>query len=216
MVLDDRRPDSRAPSPRASRRAREVAQRRIDMLAAAAEVFARKGYDGAQMAEIAARAEVSLASLYAEFRGKDEIYQAVIDDTAERFFEVLRGRVDAVADPGEALLVLIDTFFECLARDIAVLRLVLSASAGMPWRIRADRTSRVTDELRAWLLALCRKAVRRSALRGLDGAALAHVLLGGVMQSAAQSIELEPERPLTELAPRLRAIFERLLAGAGR
>jgi AcrR family transcriptional regulator len=216
MVLSRRTTNSKTASRRASRRAREVAQRRSDMLAGAAGVFARKGYDGAQMAEIAAEAEVSLASLYAEFRGKDEIYQAVIDDTAERMFEVLRSRVEAIEDASEAVLVLIDTLFECLAQDIAILRLVLSGSAGVPWRIRADRRSRVADELREWVTELCRKAVRRGALRGLDGGALSHALLGGVLQAAAHSIEREPERPLTDVTPRLRAVFERLLAGAVR
>jgi AcrR family transcriptional regulator len=214
MVLDRRSANSSTPSRRASRRARELAQRRVDMLAAAADVFARKGYDGAQMAEIAAAAEVSLASLYAEFRGKDEIYQAVIDDAAERMFDVLRGRVEAVEAPGEALLVLIDTLFDCLARDIALLRLVLSGTAGVPWRIRSDRQSRVTDEFRSWVIGVCRKAVRRGALRGLDAAAVGHALIGGVLQAAAHAIEREPDRPLVELAPRLRAIFARLIEGS--
>ena len=216
MVLSSRSVGSPSASRRASRRARELAQRRVDMLACAADVFSRKGYDGAQMAEIAGAAEVSLASLYAQFRSKDEIYRAVIDDTAERVFGVLRSRVEAVEDPGEALLVLIDSLFECLAQDIAVLRLVLSGSAGVPWRIRADRHSPVTDEVTAWVIGRCRKAVRRGALRGLDAAALAHALMGGVLQAAAHAIDHEPDRPLTELAPRLRAIFARLLDGGSR
>jgi AcrR family transcriptional regulator len=214
MVLDRRSTNSNGSSRRASRRARELEQRRMDMLAAAADAFAQKGYDGAQMAEIAAAAEVSLASLYAEFRAKHEIYQAVIDDAAERMFEVLRDRVEAVEDPAEALLVLIDTLFDCLAQDIALLRLVLSGSAGVPWRIRSDRQSRVTDEFRSWVIGQCRRATRRGALRGLDAAALGHALIGGVLQAAAHAIEREPERPLTELAPRLRAIFARLLEGS--
>jgi AcrR family transcriptional regulator len=183
------------------------------MLACAADVFARKGYDGAQMAEIAGAAEVSLASLYAQFRSKDEIYEAVIEDAAERMFGVLRERVEAVEDPGEALLVLIDTLFGCLEQDIALLRLVLSGTAGVPWRIRANRRSRMTDEVNAWVIERCKKAVRRSALRGLDAAALGHALMGGVLQAAASAIDHTPERPLSELAPRLRAIFARLLDG---
>jgi AcrR family transcriptional regulator len=213
MVLDDRSPSSQVASPRATRRAREVAQRRLDMLAAAADVFARKGYEGAQMAEIAAAAEVSLASLYAEFRGKHEIYQAAIDDMAERLFEVLRSRVEAVADPGEALLVLIDTLFECLAQD-ALLRLVLSGSAGV--RIRSDRQVRVSHAFTEWVIGLCRRAVRRGGLRGLEPSALGHALIGSVLQAAAFAIDHEPERPLTQCAPPVRAIFARLFAGETR
>jgi AcrR family transcriptional regulator len=216
MVLMRRTSDSEKASRRASRRALEVAQRRADMLAAAADVFARKGYDGAQMAEIASAAEVSLASLYAQFRGKDEIYEAVIEDGAARTFAVLRERVDPVEDPGQALLVLIDTLFECLERDIALLRLILSGSMGIPWRIRANQRSRATDEITTWVMATCRRAVRRGGLRGLDGPSLAHALMGGVLRAAAHAIDHEPDRPLTELAPRVRGIFARLIEAGNR
>jgi TetR/AcrR family transcriptional repressor of mexJK operon len=57
-----------AGSRREQRRAQELAGRRADLLDAALEVFAEKGFDGAQISEIAGLAEVSLASLYAMFR----------------------------------------------------------------------------------------------------------------------------------------------------
>jgi AcrR family transcriptional regulator len=212
MVLDRKTADSR----RASRRARELAVRRADMLASAAEVFARKGYDGAQMAEIAAAAEVSLASLYAEFRGKDDIYQAVIDDAGGRVLAAIRERAAAVRDPGEALLEVIDAMFECMERDIALLRLVVSGSSGLPWRFRTSRESGLLGEFTDWVTALCRKAVRSGPLRGLDAGALARTLIGAVLHAAAHAVDAKPPARLTDQAPRVRAIFSRLIAGAGR
>ena len=70
-------------SPRENRRANELAQRREDALAAASAVFAAKGYHDAQMTEIAAAAELSRASLYSMFTGKEELYQQVISSGAE-------------------------------------------------------------------------------------------------------------------------------------
>jgi AcrR family transcriptional regulator len=210
VVLDPKTVDSR----RASRRARELAVRRADMLAGAADVFARKGYDGAQMAEIAAAAEVSLASLYAEFRGKDDIYQAVIDDAGRRVLSAIRERAETIADPAEALLEVIDALFECMDRDIALLRLVISGSSGLPWRLRTSQESQIFDEFTDWVTALCRRAVRSGTLRGLDAGTLARALIGAVMQTAAHAVDQSAS--LTAQAPRVRAIFSRLIAGGER
>jgi len=62
---------------RSPRRAR--GQLRVDALVvAAAEIFARKGYDAATMTEIAARSGSSIGSLYQFFRTKEAIAGAVL------------------------------------------------------------------------------------------------------------------------------------------
>jgi AcrR family transcriptional regulator len=200
-------------SRRESRRARELAQRRADILAGAAEVFAAKGYDGAQMTEIAASAGVSLASLYAEFRGKDEIYQAVVERMAERTLGALRRCIEATPDPSRALLTAIDTLFACAQEDIALMRLVLSGTGGVPWRVRANTgiSAHVMDAFLEQLTELTRPLVRRAPLRGLEAEALAMTLMGAVLQTISHALDHEPGRPLTEVAPGVRAIFARLL-----
>ena len=65
------------PQPQSGRREREAARRRADVLAVASEIFAEKGYEGAQISAIARVAEVSLATVYAMFKSKEELYQAV-------------------------------------------------------------------------------------------------------------------------------------------
>ena len=62
-------------SRRKNRRERELANRRDDAIDGAAAVFAAKGFHEAQMTEIAAAAELSLASLYSMFRGKEELFR---------------------------------------------------------------------------------------------------------------------------------------------
>ena len=59
------------------RRAREKEQRRVAILDAAKEIFSRKGYQGATMEEIAARAELSPATLYLYFNNKSELYASL-------------------------------------------------------------------------------------------------------------------------------------------
>jgi AcrR family transcriptional regulator len=49
------------------------------LVAAAAEVFAEKGYDGAGVAEIAKRAGLTTGAIYGRFTGKAELLLAAIE-----------------------------------------------------------------------------------------------------------------------------------------
>lgn len=49
------------------------------LLAAAAEVFAERGYDGAGVAEIARRAGVTTGAIYSRYRGKAELLVEALD-----------------------------------------------------------------------------------------------------------------------------------------
>ncbi|MCB2185881.1 MAG: TetR/AcrR family transcriptional regulator [Deltaproteobacteria bacterium] len=91
-------------SPAPSRRAKETARRRSDVLEAAVEVFAVKGFHDTAMTEIAAQAEFSLATIYKLFPGgKEEIYQA----TQERVVASFERELAALpADPADPLATL--------------------------------------------------------------------------------------------------------------
>ena len=83
---------------RTPRRAR--GQLRVEaLLAAAAGVFASKGFDAATMTEIAARSESSIGSLYQFFRTKEAVAEAVVRDQVE----ALRLRLDGLAERAPAL-----------------------------------------------------------------------------------------------------------------
>jgi AcrR family transcriptional regulator len=75
LILMTRAAIAEAPSRREARREREIEDRRRDALQAATDVFAAHGYHDTQIGEIAARAGLSLASLYALFDGKGAIYR---------------------------------------------------------------------------------------------------------------------------------------------
>ncbi|MCL5995228.1 MAG: TetR/AcrR family transcriptional regulator [Chloroflexi bacterium] len=62
---------------------RRPAQRRAEILEAAAEVFARKGFERATTKEIAAQAGVSEGTLYNYFGGKRDILLALLNQMGE-------------------------------------------------------------------------------------------------------------------------------------
>src|SRR5438445_9574435 len=55
-------------------------QTRDRLVAAAAEVFAEKGYDRAGVQEIARRAGLTTGAIYGRFTGKAELLHAAIED----------------------------------------------------------------------------------------------------------------------------------------
>jgi len=68
-----------------------AAQTRSELVTAAARVFARKGYDGATIADITSEAGLSSGAIYAHFGSKAELFVAVIRDGAERDFSEAAG-----------------------------------------------------------------------------------------------------------------------------
>lgn len=61
--------------------------------AAAAEVFAARGYDGASIDEIVRRAGVSAPVLYDHFASKADLYRCLLEGTRDEFFEVWRSNL---------------------------------------------------------------------------------------------------------------------------
>jgi len=115
------------------RRKRERERRRAEILAAAAEVFAERGVDGAAMDAIAERAELGKATLYYYFRTKEALHAAVIADATEQFFLELthvERRHDDLGDLVEAVLLAYGRFIE---EQPTLLRVISPYLSSMHW-----------------------------------------------------------------------------------
>lgn len=116
-------------------RAEKQARTRAELIAAAAEVFARRGYKGASVEEIAEEAGYSHGAVYSNFSGKAELFLAVFEDyMAERVRELAATQV-ALADDApleERARALADQWMDRLARnpDSVVLHMEFISHAG--------------------------------------------------------------------------------------
>ena len=94
----------KTPSVRAPRLERGRA-RVAALLAAAAAVFADKGYEAATMTEVAAKAGASIGSLYQFFPTKPLLAQALHDDLLERLTALLETmRAEAAGQPAASVV----------------------------------------------------------------------------------------------------------------
>jgi AcrR family transcriptional regulator len=101
-------------------RAEKQARTRAELLATAAQVFARRGYSGASVEEIAEEAGYSHGAVYSNFDGKADLFLAVFEEyMAERARELAATQADLDEDaPLEARArALADQWMERFAKD---------------------------------------------------------------------------------------------------
>jgi AcrR family transcriptional regulator len=94
----------------ARRRRMPAPLRREALLAAAEEVFARKGYHGASLDDIAQAAGVSKALIYEHFASKRELHASLVTAHVEEIFRRLEANAETGTTGEERLRGGIDTF----------------------------------------------------------------------------------------------------------
>jgi AcrR family transcriptional regulator len=95
-------PKTKAPA--AKRRERRGDTRPQEIVAAAFEEFAAKGYAGTRLEDVAARARVSKGLPYLYFKTKEALFRAVIKSVITAHFDVMRQRMETTTLSSEAFL----------------------------------------------------------------------------------------------------------------
>lgn len=115
---------------------RHDATPRERILAAAGDLFARSGYDGARVDEIASRAGVNKAMVYYHVGDKSEIYATVLGDRAEKLLALLHTAIAGSRTPEEKLRAAIGAIARAATTNLhfapIMLREIASGGAGLP------------------------------------------------------------------------------------
>uniref|UniRef100_A0A6J5ZUZ0 Unannotated protein n=1 Tax=freshwater metagenome TaxID=449393 RepID=A0A6J5ZUZ0_9ZZZZ len=94
------------------RRRMTAPQRRDEILDAAAVIFARSGYDGCSLEQIAGEAGVSKALIYEHFDSKRELHGELLGRNANEIFSRLEACAESGATGEERLRLGVDAFLE--------------------------------------------------------------------------------------------------------
>jgi AcrR family transcriptional regulator len=169
---------------------REVGRQRVaELLQAAAAVFQERGFEAATMAEIAARADANINSLYRFFPNKDAAAEALM----RRYAEALQSEYDAVhahaadAAPEELADILIDLMVKLHPQARALTALLDS---------RTDWTE-VRERLRALALAGIKTALTICApdLDDKEAEDVAAVVLNNMKTMVGMTMKGAPTTP---------------------
>ena len=101
---------------------RKSDDKRQRILQAAARVFARKGYHGARVSEIARRAEVADGTIYLYFRDKEDILVSLFDEVMREHLRRAQEEIPTLEGTREKLLAMARGHLGLLGgnRDLAV------------------------------------------------------------------------------------------------
>lgn len=146
------------------------------ILAEAAQLFARSGYENSALADVAASLGVSKAAIYHYFPTKQDIYDAIILDVLSGLTATVSAEVGREATPQGRLrrfMLAHARYFE--ARHAAFVTMLVGYS-GMSTRYRDD-AARLRDEYEQRLRGLIADGVAQGVFRGVDPVATGRAIL---------------------------------------
>lgn len=190
-----------------SRKERERLAHRREILEAAERVFARNGYRGSTVEQIAQEAEFAVGTLYNFFKSKEELYEEVLASLIEEALALFGKRVASQADPVAAVVALIELRLAFLDEHKGFARVVFQtplgehgdASLALPPRCLA-----LIEEARAAFTRLLERGIASGVFVEVGAADLA-VCLDGILNAfIAQWLLHEPQESVAERVARLR------------
>ena len=132
----------------------------------AEDIFAKRGYRGATIREVAARAACSVGQIYRLYPNKLELYRAVIDSKASAMGSMAQQTLDAAASPEERLRRMVYLLLGFFQEHVAMFR-ILALETG-PLLVRGNRhfLDRV-DQWREQILDRTTEVIRQGQRDGV-------------------------------------------------
>lgn len=199
-------------SPKLSRREREMALHRAEILSAAEQVFAESGFVSARMEEIARRAEFSVGMLYKFFKSKEDLYAAILREKSESMRKRGYAELERDVPPSEKIRnifrVRIDLFWE----HWTFFRLFFHETGNAVCDPRAGFTPDVWEQYQAYLRdqeAVFEAGIAAGEFRGPNATALALAFEGIIRAYALRLFREETAERSPEMEEALLEIFMR-------
>ena len=169
------------------------------IVAAAAEVFARRGFDGARIDEIAERAGVNKAMLYYHVGDKERLYSTVLAESSDRALSLLLAAAASSGTPRGKLQAILDTFATFGTTNPPFIPIMLREVASGGGSLPDAMLGRVAVVLRVVADVLA-EGEEQGAFRPTD-ALLTHVSLIGALVSLLATHPLRQRVALSSNLP---------------
>lgn len=187
-----------------------VDERREEILASAARLFAESGYHATTIDDVAERAGVAKGTVYWYFRSKKALFLAVLRSVSEIYRTELGRAAEGIGSPLGRLEAALRATFTLTATSPEVYDLyfqrVVDADEGF-----AGERERIHEHLREDLRALLEEAVRAGEVRDDDLETLARMVMGAAESGAAVAAARGSDERARETA--VRFIVEGLRSG---
>ena len=161
-------------------------RRRRQLLDVSLEVFAKNGFHGTSMAEVAEAAGVTKPVLYQHFGSKRDLYLKLLDDVGQRLLEEVQKATAAAGGPRQQVASGFEAYFRFVADHESAFRLLFGGDGREADKEFADAVRHVEDAMADAVAALIEADIdddhRRLLAFGIVGLAEAtsrYWVLGG-------------------------------------
>lgn len=165
-----------------TRKEREWLERRGEIIAAAASLFAESGYSGTTMQAIAERADFSVGYLYRHFESKQAIVEAIIDRELEQYEKI----VEQVLTQDLSPLLAYRRIMEELSSYVAQRRALVRVMARETLLRRLPERNKRLQKFRGLTVELMRRAHAAGEIPLVD-----FTLLGAVLEGVSDNLMLD-------------------------
>jgi AcrR family transcriptional regulator len=148
------------------RKERDRQVRKTDILSAAEQVFALKGYEKATIQDIASQAQYAAGTVYLYFKDKDELYLSMLEDKVSEMMSVVVQKTSGIKDAGKKLKLFIETSIDFFEKDRYFFRVFISETSKFRWAIdKKITTSPLMARHLNYLIGLVKMAQRQGVVR---------------------------------------------------
>ena len=183
------------------------APRRAQILAAATELFSRRGYHGVTVDAIAQRAGISKGNLYWYFKSKQEIFQALFTEVVQRMEKPVLEIMESDRTPREKLRALVRTNLDNAEANPDDVYLV--------WQMQAqpELQELVSSEYRLWMGPFADHVIALFAAIGVKSSESAGTLFAITLNALPLLVVVYPdihnkEKLMTEFEESIRSLGE--------
>jgi len=200
------------PGGRAGREPRTQAEksrtRREQILDAAFNTFARRGYRDTAMDEIATAAETSKGGVYFHFPTKEAIFRELMRSTADRLGAKVERAVAAAPDPIAKADAALHTVLTTFAGHRTMARLLFMDALGAG-RVFTAETNAMHDRFSAMIAGYLDEAIAAGAIPPIDTRITGVAWFGALNEVVARWLMAEAPGRLEDDYPVLRALLLR-------
>ena len=204
------------PSVTLRRREREKAQRERIILRAAERVFARKGFQGATIQEIAAESELAVGTIYNFFSSKEALYSRIITSRLSEMRQEVLGKTQGISDVRQRLRSMLELQSAFIEKNRDFFIIFLRDHNRYPWSLAKDLGEEVFHRYQRYLETLrllFKEGIQRGIFREHNPEDLAEAW-GGLCNTFFYKWLLE--RPPWDLKTKSKTIYELFMRGIER
>jgi len=173
-----------------TRKERELAQRRAEILATAERVFSESGFVSARMEDIARGAEFAVGTLYKFFKSKEELYAALLQEKSELIRKRVYEELERDVSPAQRIRNVFRARVDLLWKHRDFFRLFFHGTAGMVCDPRAGFLPHIWEQYLIFLRDLddtFRAGIELGEFRRMDAVMLT-LAFEGILRAYAQRL----------------------------